>query len=165
MSGPPELQSSGAPLWTIASGMTFLLLLAVLIALNAWVSAGDLAPVVESNTPDYIFLSPTLGHLTLCAVLSMLLLTVLHVAVARRTPDVVSWHNTFEWRRVSYLSPLLLLVLPLRPAASRPQPASPCFCVIGGDERPDHRRARPDHRSRSAKATAADRPHWHVRRW
>jgi hypothetical protein len=93
--------------------MIFLLLLAVLIALNAWVSAGDLAPVVESNVPDYIFLSPTLGHLTLCALLSMLLLTVLHIAVARLSPEVVSWHNTFEWRRVSYLSPLLLLVLPL----------------------------------------------------
>jgi hypothetical protein len=102
--------------------MSFFIVLAVLVALNAWVFAGDLAPVVESTVPDYVFLSPPVGQLTLSALLSILLLTVLHVAVVCRIDDVVSWHNLFEWRRVSYLSPLLLLVLPLLTVAALGSP-------------------------------------------
>ncbi len=95
--------------------MPWVLLLALVVALNGWLLTGCLVPYLTAREPEYLLLVPSMSSLALWFVAALVALTTIHLVIARRLLGIGSWRDAFVWPAVRYLSPLLLLVV--RPLA------------------------------------------------
>lgn len=88
--------------------------LALLVGADAWIASGVFVPLRDrSPGPEYLFVPRTIAELVAWPLAAVVVLFTGHLICARHGLGVQGWRRALARAHVAYLSPLVLLVLPL----------------------------------------------------
>jgi hypothetical protein len=113
-------------------GIIWLLALALLVGANAWLIRGCLVPFAQPDRFEYLVLLHPIRALFVSAYGALLVLLTAHLVCARYARAVIAkpqrpgpvWLQALDWNSLKYLSPTLLLLLPLASVALLATPLS-----------------------------------------
>ena len=92
-------------------------LIALLVGVNGWLLTACLVPYLGAEEPEYLLLLRPFSNLAGWCFGSLALLSLVHAVCARHVVGITAWRQALEWRGARYLSPLLLLFVPLASVA------------------------------------------------
>ena len=107
-------------------GILWFVVLAVVAGANGWLIAGCIAPYFESGQADYLLLLRPISAFVWWALGCFIVLLAAHFAYARSVVGIGDPRSAFEWQYARYLSPLLMLLLPLASVAMQPHACHSC---------------------------------------